>query len=196
VFGTVAPALKWVIGILLALVILFALLRAGLRFLANFTGWARRLLGALQTFWEGLWSRRPRPQSAAPEESAAPARPRPFTSFRDPFQAGTAEGMSEDELVRYSFAALEAWAAERGLGRQPGETPLEFATRVGDEFPALEADLQRLAGFYVGLAYARRPLTPACREPLRRFWRLLIDAIERPLSAGVGADLLVSGPEA
>ena len=62
-------------------------------------------------------------------ESAEP--PRPFVTFRDPFATGEADGMSPAELVRYSFDAMNAWAFERGHGRRPGETPLEFAERLG-----------------------------------------------------------------
>jgi hypothetical protein len=92
--------------------------------------------------------------------------------------------MAVTELVRYSFEALQAWARERKLERQPGETPLEFAERLAQELPALEEGVRRLAAYYVGLAYARLALGDDCREPLRRFWLLLGEVAERPLSAG------------
>ena len=38
--------------------------------------------------------------------------------------------MSPDDLVRYTFEAVQAWAAERDLPRRVGETPLEFACNV------------------------------------------------------------------
>ena len=64
-------------------------------------------------------------------------RPRPFADFRNPFADGSAAGRSPDDLVRYSFAALEAWAFEHDLPRRPDETPLEFADRVGADVPAM-----------------------------------------------------------
>ncbi len=185
-----ANLLKWVVGILLGLVVLFFVLRSGLRFLANFTHWVRGLLAALQSFWQGLlaWlrgtGRAGEEGEAAAKEEAAP--PRPFAAFADPFSSGAAERMSHEQLVRYTFEALHAWAAERDLGRQPGETPLEFAGRVGEELPALEDGARRLVNYYAQIAYARGKLTRACRAPLRQFWQLLIDAVERPMSAGVG----------
>jgi hypothetical protein len=186
----VSDLLKWILGIAAAILVLFLLLRFGMRFLANFTHWARRLLAAFQAFWQALlnWfsGKGGRPEEESIEvEAVSP--PRPFASFRDPFQHGTAERMSPEQLVRYSFAALEAWAWERDLGRQTGETPLEFVARLGDEFPALEGEARRLANFYVQIAYARSQLARSCREPLRRFWQLLMEVEERPLSAGVGA---------
>jgi hypothetical protein len=182
-----ATILKWVVGIIAGVVVLFILLRAGLKFLANFTHWARRLLAALQAFWQGLWSGWGTGGKSGPEEesNAAAAEPAPFASFRDPFVHGQADRMSHFQLVRYTFEALQAWAAERGLGRQAGETPFEFAGRVGEDVPALEAGVRQLAHFYVQVAYAHESLPISCREPLRRFWRMLVDAAERPMSAGV-----------
>lgn len=185
-FGPLPTVLKWLVGILVLLVAIFVLLRWGLGFLANFTHWARRLLEALQAMWQRLtqWWRSQSPAEEAEEETAA--RPvRPFALFRDPFLSGDAQRLSPNDLVRYSFEALEAWAVERGMGRQTGETPLEFAERIGQEVPALELDVAQLAGFYAGLAYARRSLTRDCHETLKRFWRLLVEVIERPLSASV-----------
>src|SRR5262245_35015558 len=183
----VATILKWVVAVVAALLLLFVLLRSGLRWLANFTTWARRLLAALAAIWQGLlaWLQGggSSGEAAAAEEAEQPP-PRPFAEFRDPFQSGEAERQAPGELVRYTFEALQAWAYERGLPRQPGETPLEFAGRVGGDYPALEEGALRLANDYAGLAYARREPPPACREPLRRFWKLLYDVLEWPLSAG------------
>jgi hypothetical protein len=186
----IANVLKWVVGILAALVVLFLLCRSGLRFLANFTHWARRLLEAFRAFWQALcdWWNGASASAEEEEEDTEAAPPRPFAAFHDPFASGAAAGMSARQLVRYSFEALQAWAAERGLGRQVGETPLEFAERVSEEVPALEAGVRPLADLYAQIAYARGSLTAACREPLRQLWQLLTEAVERPMSAGVGRD--------
>jgi hypothetical protein len=182
-----ATLLKWIVAILVGLIVAFYLLRTGLKFLANFTDWARRLLEGLRSFWNDLWSWWPSRDhaDASPQEVSAPAPPRPFASFRDPFLSGKAPRMSPDELVRYTFEALQAWAVERGLPRQAGETPFEFGHRLGEEFPPLDADLRILAGHYAGLAYARRSGPPECRETLRRLWQLLVQVLERPLSASI-----------
>src|SRR5262249_47319032 len=129
--------------------------------------------GALgRGFWNGGREGGGAPPASTETAPAEPP-PRPFAAFRDPFLSGTAERMSPDELVRYSFEALLAWAQERGLPRQPGETPLEFVDRLSGEYPKLEEAILPLVNDYAGLAYARRSLTPACHEPLRHFWQLL-----------------------
>src|SRR6185437_4223008 len=144
-----APVLKWIVFAILGLAVLFFLLRSGLRFLANFTDWARRLLDALRNFWANLFSGWRRTEEEVEEsEDEEPSIPeRPFASFGNPFVGGQSV-MATPELIRYTFAAVQAWAREHHLGRQPGETALEFTERVSMEVPALEADLRRLAILY------------------------------------------------
>jgi hypothetical protein len=163
------------------LLVAFFLLRSGLRFLANFTEWARRLLAVFRTWWQGLgafWPRRSRTAEKA-EAEEPPLPPRPFSDYPDPFLTGRADGMSPGELVRYSFEALEAWAREHDLPRKDPQTPAEFARRLADEIPRLEQGVHRLTGYYASLAYARGKVPETCREPLRRLW---LDLSGRPES--------------
>jgi hypothetical protein len=186
----VSPVVKWVLYVVLGLAAAYVLFRVGwawLKYLANFTYWARRLLAALQAIWQDLlawWYGRPAAERAGAGMDDLPVR-RSFADFRDPFLDGSAEWRSPEELIRYSFEALQAWAVERDLGRQPGETPFEFAGRLGTEFAALEADARRLVNLYARAAYARGSLPAGCQEVLRQFWQQLTDVSERPLSAGV-----------
>jgi hypothetical protein len=178
-----APVLKWVVFALVALGVLFFVLRGALQFLANFTDWARRLLDALSNFWASLFGGRKKEKTEEAEEEAPEraAPPRPFSSYSNPFTDGSRR--STAELVRYTFAAVQAWARERSLERQPGETPLEFAGRIGEEVPALEADLRRLANLYARAAYGPGGLPPNTADVLRQFWERLVTVAEQPLSA-------------
>lgn len=184
VVGKVSPVLKWIVFGIIALAVVFVLLRSGLQFLANFTDWARRLLEALRNFWANLFggARRTKEEEEQAEVAEQKLRERPFTSFRNPFDGGRSS-MALPELIRYTFAAAQAWARESDLGRQPGETPLEFADRVGAEVPALEADLQRLALLYARAVYSRGGLPASSVEVLRQFWQRLEAVAEQPLSA-------------
>lgn len=186
-WDNLAKILKWIVIAALILVTAFFVLRGALRFLANFTKWADRLLAALRAWWGKLWNR----QAPADDDviTAVVHEPPPFASFSDPFVSGAAARMSPEELVRYSFAALEAWAWQRHLGRETGETPLEFVHRVASEVPALEAEVRRLGDLYVGLAYARQTLSTTSVEPLREFWHMLMAVHERPWSAASAESL-------
>lgn len=184
VVGRIAPVLKWIVFALIGLAVLFFVLRSGLQFLANFTDWARRLLDALRNFWANLFGggRKTTEEEGQIEQEEQQLRERPFASFRNPF-AGERIGMAAPELIRYTFAAAQAWARQSDLGRQPGETPLEFAARVGAEVPAIEADLQRLAILYARAVYARGGLPSDSIDLLRQFWERLETVAEQPLSA-------------
>jgi|SRR5579884_609999 len=184
VVGKIAPVLKWTVFAFLGLAVLFFVFRSSLQFLANFTDWARRLLDALRNFWANLFggARKTAEEEGQVEQEEQQLRERPFASFRNPFASGRT-GMAVPELIRYTFAAVQAWARERDLGRQPGETPLEFAGRVGAEVPGLEADLQRLATLYARAVYSHGGLPSNSVEVLRQFWQRLEAVAEQPLSA-------------
>jgi hypothetical protein len=183
--GWVGTVLKWIVFGVLVLLVVFYVLRSGLRFLANFTQWARRLLDALAAWWAGLFGGGKDETAPGDEaEKQVPVKqPRPFSSFHNPFLDGSAEQRSPDELARYTFEALQAWAWERDLGRQPEETPLEFAARLGSELPALEAGARRVVGLYARTAYGRGRLPAGCLGVLKEFWEQLETVSERPLSA-------------
>jgi hypothetical protein len=183
--GWLATLLKWVVFGSLILVVGFFVLRAALRFLANFTNWAKALLNALRAWWQGLFGPC---QAKGTAQSDAPAeeiifRPPPFSAFRNPFADGSSGRLSPERLVRYSFEALQAWAWENRLDRHPQETPLEFAGRLAGDVPALDPEVNQLAGLYVRVAYARGKLGPASLQQLEQFWGRLEAVHERPLSA-------------
>jgi hypothetical protein len=182
--GRIARVLKWIVFVLLGLAVLFFVLRSGLQYFANFSEWARRLLEAWRNFWANLFGGQRQTveheQQSEPEEAVL--RERPFASFHNPFTSGR-RGLATAELIRYTFAAVQAWARERDLGRQVGETPLEFAGRVGAEVPALEKDLQRLAALYARAVYSRGGVPADSLEMLRQFWQRLETVAEQPLSA-------------
>jgi hypothetical protein len=184
--GQLSTILKWVVFGVLAAVVVFSLLRSGLQCLANFTKWAKDLLESLRAFWSRLFGRREGEADSESETEPKPAKvglPRPFASFRNPFEDGSADRLPAEDVIRYSFAALQSWAQERELGRQSDETPLEFAARIGADLPALEADARQLALLYARAVYARGSLPASSLEAVRQFWEQLEMVAEQPLSA-------------
>jgi hypothetical protein len=168
-----AQFLKWVVFGLLALVVLFFVLRGFLRHLAQFTSWARSLLDALSRFWASLFGGAGGEEKGAKTEEERPAPPRTFREYPDPFLTGAAESMSEKELVLYTFAALEAWARDRGLDRLADETPLEFGARLGSQVPDFYAPVRRLVNLYVLTVYAEDAMPADVEDQLREFWEAL-----------------------
>jgi hypothetical protein len=181
---SVGSVLKWIVFGVLAIVVVVVLLRQGLGFLANFTDWAKNLLNALRAFWARLFGGGKTAAEHEPIIVEEPGqRPRPFSAFHNPFLDGRSKRLSPQDLVRYSFAALQAWAWERSLGRAADETPLEFANRLGHELPALEADARKLSLLYARVTYARGSLPTDSADSVERFWTQLEAMVEQPMSA-------------
>jgi hypothetical protein len=164
---------KWVIYALLAVAVLIALFvyrEQVFRFLGAVWADLRNLLAALLNLF------RPRARdraAAAAVESAAAARPvRPFASYRNPF-TGSGRGMSPEELVRYTFAAFEAWGTEAGVPRGGDQTAHEYAVGIGRAHAPLAAAARDLGQLYTRTAYSSRPLPPDTGDRLANLWRVL-----------------------
>ncbi|HVK12137.1 MAG TPA: DUF4129 domain-containing protein, partial [Gemmataceae bacterium] len=171
----VAGVLKWIVFGALAVLVIFFLFRNGLSFLSNFMPWAKNLLASIDAWLKGLFGGRdPTPQREAAQAVPEPVVARvPFTAFSNPFADGTADGRSPEDLVRYSFEGLEAWAADRAHERRPDETASEFATRLGDDFPWLRSDARKVANLVGRMMYAGGNLPASTRPTLEEFWDTL-----------------------
>lgn len=133
-------------------------------------------VAAWHDFWERWIGRTParsQPAAAAAEVARPAARRRAFAEFIDPFAAGTAMSYSPQELARYTFAALEAWAGEQGCPRGADETPHEFAARLSVHYEPLRSAAGTLADYYCRAVYSTNPLPAAARGQLSAVWRQL-----------------------
>jgi hypothetical protein len=162
--------LKWVLYILFALLALYILKR-------NWAGLVAALKKILQDFrnlWNQLFGRIQ--GSAKLDQHAAaevPRKPRPFASFRNPFDLGTAQRMTPAELLLYSFDALQAWAGEQNMARRSDQTPFEFAEILQENIPSVSHGVRPVVQMYVELAYASQPPAPDGIARLEELWRLM-----------------------
>ncbi len=161
--GGIAQVLKW---LLVAAAVAFFVWQFGpelLRMLQGLMAWLRGLFGG-STAEEA-------DEAEMPSEEVL--RRRSFSQFGDPFLSGVADRASPEQLVTYTFAALEAWGRELGIERSDDQTPLEFADRLAAKFAQLEPAAGQTAEFYTYLAYGPGRLTPQVRGPLESLWKLL-----------------------
>ncbi len=167
-FGTL---LKWIFYGVILLVVGYWLWRSRADLLRAF----RDFLQGWREFWQRLFGGRAGAADQAEDSGEGPQGPthRPFAAFPDPFASGTADRCSPDELVRYTFAALEAWAREHGWARGPDQTPHEFAQDLGTRVHALAQDVRRLADLYCRVAYARESVPRKRVAPLKQLWQEL-----------------------
>jgi hypothetical protein len=128
-------------------------------------------LGQLWRWWQGLWPDKstPGPSSGVANTVAElRAEPIPFSSFRNPFAGGRPD-RAPAEIVRYTFAAAEAWGAERLQDRHPDETPEEYLERLKPTLP--QAPWPLLAKLYNQVAYANQRPRPEQVQPLAKLWQ-------------------------
>ena len=130
----------------------------------------RKLWQEFLAWWNGLWG--VAQDDLLPESLAAgKSMPRrlPFSSFANPFRRNNKTELAE--LVRYTFEAMEAWGAERGLERKAEMTAEEYVKNIVPLLPKCKDDLLGFSNAFVRLAYAgSRPvsLDPAI---LQRIWQ-------------------------
>ena len=95
----------------------------------------------------------------------------PFSSFRDPFASKSQ--MSIQELINYSFSALESLGQELGIERKEDQTPNEFSQTMAQHITPLGQSTLRLGNHYSLAAYAPALLNPNCIKDLQTFWQQL-----------------------
>ena len=173
----IAGVLKWIVFAVIACLVIFGLFFGVLKYLAPFTDWARRWLDGLRAWWASLFGKA-NPERQRRGDSAAaplgPVRPPPFSAYSNPFADGTADTRDPAELIAYTFEAADAWAWDRDAGRDPAETPLEFAQRVGDAFPDYANGFARLANLSTRAAYSALPLPADALATLEAVWEELV----------------------
>jgi len=107
------------------------------------------------------------------EKATAAVRRKSFSEFQDPFLNGQQARLAPEELVRYTFAAFEAWANDRGRPRSPDCTPQELIGTAVDPDSPLYAEARQLVRMYGEVAYASRRVSREAADGLRDVWQLM-----------------------
>ncbi len=128
---------------------------------------------AMRDFWANLFGGGQ--TESEPEEQAAVAvtPPRPFADYADPFVTGDATRYTPQELLAYSYQALQAWGRERGCVRDTEQTPHEYAGHLGLQNARVGREARRLAQLYSFEAYSGDTLPREQTDTLRNLWRVL-----------------------
>ncbi len=115
-------------------------------------------------------ARKPMKQ-AGPE---LPQRPRrPLAEFKNPFFAEKGSLRPPEEIILYTYDALQAWTREQGMEPRPEQTAREFCEETGERLPELVSPLRQLAFLYAHAAYGEHLPRECDLEPLKEIWRRL-----------------------
>jgi hypothetical protein len=166
---------KWLLYAVLAAIVIYAIWKNRAELLAAL----RDLRQSLADLWHRLFGGKTREAEQAAAEEMARAKPqRRFADFTDPFATGTAGRYPPEELVRYTFEALEAWARDAGHSRLPDQTPHEFARGLAADVSSMADDTRLLADLYCQVAYAPGTLQSVMVTRLPRLWQEMRAAIQ------------------
>ncbi|HUG93281.1 MAG TPA: DUF4129 domain-containing protein [Planctomycetaceae bacterium] len=175
----------WLVKVILYLILAAVALYFIVRHWRTIVATLGRMWDELRNLFASLFGGR-KVKSAAGgrvDDLLAPVPPRPFASFNNPFFTGAAGRMSPEELVIYTFRALEAWGYDNNFQRRPDQTPLEYAGELGGRFPEVAGAARTVSRLFTRVAYAERAPTDRCREMLEPVWRKLTDTARRPAMA-------------
>jgi hypothetical protein len=169
--GALVTVLKWLFYLAIAIVLVYF----GWKYRDRIARSWREFLAELKQFWEKLFGARKK-NGQQPETHALLRqidRAKPFQQFADPFAGGQFHKMSNEELVRYCFAAFEAWGNDQQLPRDPDQTPHEFAKSIGKRSRKMAAAGKELADLYCQAIYSEHELPADTAKRLARFWKML-----------------------
>jgi hypothetical protein len=172
---SLAGLLKWILYGLLAMFALRLLRRCWPQLVAAL----KEVIQSWLNFWSRLFGSNKDGSAQGRRAASAISRPVTFAGFTNPFASGAAQRMKPAELVRYSFDALQAWAREQNFERQPQQTPIEFAQRVGEVVPEISDDACVVSHVYCQVAYAGEQPPSDCSESLERLWRWMSASVTR-----------------
>lgn len=100
-------------------------------------------------------------------------RRRPLSEFQNPFYATKDSSRSPEEIILYTYDAIQAWAQEQGIEGHPEQTAREFCSEMTAHLPDLNSPLQHLAFLHAHAAYGQHLPENCDLEPLKELWRRL-----------------------
>ena len=134
---------------------------------------ARSFLAALAQFFRDLFQFGSRVKRTTVKREERTPRQRPFAAYLSPFLTGKDKSWTAEQLILYSYEALQAWAVEQGIQSQPQQTAREFCLLLGETFPDAAAELNRLSFLYGHAAYGIAVPAGCDLEPVKKLWRYL-----------------------
>ena len=133
----------------------------------------RSLVSAIIQLFRDLFSSGAAVHKTSTKAKMRKRKPTPFAAYESPFMTGKDKFWTAEQVVIYSYEALQAWAIEQGTQPQPEQTAREFCGRLGQIHPDVGAQLDRLALLYGHAAYGLAVPAGCDLEPVRRLWHYL-----------------------
>lgn len=163
----------WAVAIVVSIIAISFFLRdRGLRldtrlwrqFGASLLAWFRSVWHDVadyaEDFRQGVRLRRQGQSSVATEEKSEP-----------PWRFLRLNALSPREQIRYFYLSTVKRAGGRGVARAEGETPLEYAADLKQNWPDAEAEIDDLTDAFLRARYSREELEKADVQPVKSQWK-------------------------
>jgi len=111
-----------------------------------------------------------RPAAKTPQPMPRTVGVPPFKMFKNPFLTGGDRIWPREELIIYSYDALQSWVMEQEAKQGSPQTPREFCRQLGEEMPEAANALEHLALVYGHVAYGGSVPKNYHPEHLRLLW--------------------------
>lgn len=85
--------------------------------------------------------------------------------------------LSPREQVRYYYLSTVRRAGERGVRREPQDTPLEYARDLKDTWPDAENDLDELTNAFLAARYSPAPIDRSAAGRVKAGWKRIKDRL-------------------
>jgi hypothetical protein len=168
---SIPGGLGTLIKILAALALISLLLWSAIRYRREIMVGIRTWLDGIARWWSLFLGRKGRQLKGIAPISTAPIEPRrPFSTFKNPFRDRAMSQLTPDEIVAFSFNALEAWAYEVGHPRHEDQTPIEFAKSLSRSAPEIGPSAQAFTKLVNQSAYAPSTLDRSCLPTVQKLW--------------------------
>tara|TARA_Y100001934_G_scaffold280349_1_gene386827 strand:- start:11185 stop:12996 length:1812 start_codon:yes stop_codon:yes gene_type:complete len=139
----------------------------------------KAIMEGLRKFLEDLmqlFGKRPakKKTTQAAAEAQEPKKPeKPFCKFPNPFLNGAVHRESPEEIINYSYRAMEAWAYEHDLPRTMDQTPVEFGENLSENAPEIAETAPQLSQIYSEIAYTNEPAPDDSLDVAKQLWAQL-----------------------
>jgi hypothetical protein len=145
---------------------------------------AKSFLAALAQFFRKLFDLTPtrKPSKKTEQPAPAPVNFSTFAEYRNPFFAAKDHAWPPEQIIIYSYEAVQVWAKEQGIPARPEETAREFCSRLSEHYPELDASFSQLAHLYAHAAYGKKLPPNSDLEPIKELWRRMSVAVTKTVA--------------
>ena len=129
----------------------------------------------LLRLWQQLFGVRKKENETEELSSSAkrPARPRSFSSFKNPFASGMAEKVAPEKLMAYTIEAMRAWAYERGIETSGYCTADDLVSATESSIEKSHSVLRSFALIFNRTIYGDHPPDQEELKTIAETWRFM-----------------------